>query len=103
MDITSIDQLVDEKVVDFGQKCSKYDVNNLSVLKSMLGMAKGEIQFKLNEIHQFRYTNINMTEAEYLQFVTQVASMGGLISNINSKIEIVEYYFDVLTPECFKK
>lgn len=103
MDIKNIEQLVDTKVLQFGQMCSGYNVNDLSVLKSMLGLALGEINFKMNEIISFRHTNINMTDGEYSQFVTQIVSMGGLISNINSKLEVVDYYFEDLTPSCFKK
>ena len=99
----NIDELVDMSMIQFGQMCSSCNVNDLSTLKSIISMTIGEINFKLAEILRFRYININMTEAEYNQFISQVASMGGIIANSNSKLVIIDYYMEELTPSCFKK
>lgn len=95
-------ELCEMSIVQFGQTCSKFSVNELSTLKNMIALVQSEVMNKMQNVVQAKYTNINMTIEEYSTFCSVIMSMGGIVKDLTSKQEIVAYYFKELTPDCFK-
>jgi len=96
------EQLIGCTIVDFQKYLADSNINEIMVVKSALGMIRGEMNVKLHEVMRNRFVNIGMTEEEYSTFCSFLVSIGGMINNVDFKLQLVDVRQYDLMPDCFK-
>lgn len=100
--------IADMDIVPFMTMCQKENVTNVGVIRSLCEMAIGEVQhtFVQISVHANKmYDTRAVTDApeDFDALIKQVASLGTLLGMLNTKLQIAQYHYTELTPDCFKK
>lgn len=99
----SADLILGESIMDFKLEVDKCNVNELSNMKSALGMIKGEMNAKASDVMRSRFLNPSMSESDYSTFCSFLVSIGSIIRNCDDKLDVLEHALYAIMPDCFKQ